>query len=350
MLFGLAFSLLGIDFRLAHPERLPWLIAPLLALALLAHGVWRRERTLASLAPTGALRALLAPRVSHSRWILRGGLAIAAMSLFCVALLGPQIGEREVSVKRQGIDLIVAVDASRSMHARDVLPSRLARAKLELASFIDRLAGDRVGLVAFAGEAFVQCPLTHDYAAAKLFLRAIEPEAMPSQGTAIASALRTAEAMFEAAEEGAKSRVVLLLSDGEDHSGQVEAATRSLAEKGIRVYVLGIGTAAGSPIPILDAAGEVVSYRKDRQGQTVISRLEDRQLRSIAETTGGRYLPAAAGDLGMAAIASELARLEKTEREGQLALQWEEAYHFVLAPGLALLFLAGVVAEGRRRR
>src|SRR5690606_27412196 len=111
--------------------------------------------------------------------------------------------------------LIVAVDASRSMHARDVLPSRLARAKLELASFIDRLAGDRVGLVAFAGEAFVQCPLTHDYAAAKLFLRAIEPEAMPSQGTAIASALRTAEAMFEAAEEGAKSRVVLLLSDGE---------------------------------------------------------------------------------------------------------------------------------------
>ena len=349
MVLGLAFSLLGIEFRLAHPERWPWLVASLLAVALLAYGAFRRKRTMAALAATPELRKVLAPRASQGRWLLGGGLAVAALALFSLGLLRPQIGEREVSVTRRGIDVIVAVDASRSMHARDVLPSRLERAKLELASFIDRLAGDRVGLVAFAGEAFVQCPLTHDYAAAKLFLRAIDPEAIPSQGTAIASALRTAKEMFEAAADGAKSRVVLLLSDGEDHSGQVEAATRSLAEAGIRVYALGIGSAAGSPIPILDSEGRVVSYRKDRQGRTVISRLEDRQLQAIAEATGGRYFLADGGDLGMGAIAAELARLEKSEREGRLAMQWEEAYHLLLAPALALLFLAAFVSEGRRR-
>lgn len=350
MFSGETFAILGIEMRLGDVGRLPWALALLLALLAIAYGIARRRHALEALSASPSLRRLLAPRASLARTVGRAALAFVAMSLFFLALLRPQIGQREVAVQRRGIDLVVAVDASRSMHARDVLPSRLARAKLELASLIDRLAGDRVGLVAFAGESFVQCPLTHDYAAAKLFLRAIDPEAMPSQGTAIASALRTAEAMFEAAEDGAKSRVVLLLSDGEDHSGQVEAVGRQLAEKGIRVYALGVGTSAGSPIPILDAAGEVVSYRKDRQGETVISRLEDAQLRALAERTGGKYFAVRSGDLGMAAIAAELQKLEKTERESHLARQWDEAYHFFLAPGLLLLGLAAAIPERRRKR
>lgn len=350
MVVGVAFSLWGIEMRLADAGRWPWSLALMLALLAFVYGLARRERALRGLTASPALRRLLAPDASKTRRILRGVLALAAMSLIFVALLRPQVGQREVAVQRKGIDLVVAVDASRSMHARDVLPSRLARAKLELSSLIDRLQGDRVGLVAFAGESFVQCPLTHDYAAAKLFLRAIDPENMPSQGTAVASALRTAEAMFDAAEDGAKSRVVLLLTDGEDHSGQVEAAGRALAEKGIRVYALGVGSAAGSPIPILDAEGEVVAYRKDRQGRTVISRLEDAQLRFLAERTGGKYFPVDSGDLGMGAIHAELERLEKTEREGQLARQWDEAFAFFLAPGLLLLALATWIPERRRVR
>lgn len=350
MVVGAAISLWGMEMRLADPGVWPWSLALLLTLAALAHGLARRERAHRSLSASPSLRRLLVPQASRGRAILRGALAFAAISLFFVALLRPQFGQREVTVKRRGIDLVVAVDASHSMHARDVLPSRLSRAKLELSSLIDRLAGDRVGLVAFAGESFVQCPLTHDYAAAKLFLRAIDPAHMPSQGTAIASALRSAEAMFEAAEDGAKSRVILLLTDGEDHSGQVEAAGRELAEKGIRVFALGVGSAAGSPIPILDAAGEVVAYRKDRQGKTVISRLQDGQLRALAETTGGKYFSVESVDLGMAAIAAELQKLEKTEREGQLAREWEEAYVFFLAPGLLLLALAAAIPERRRAR
>jgi Ca-activated chloride channel family protein len=344
---ALTLSLWDLELRLAHPERWPWLALALLAAALVAWETGMRRRALRRLTRSEELRRLAVPHLAPGLGIVRASLVVLGVALLGLALLRPQLGQREVAVKRRGIDLVVAVDASHSMQARDVLPSRLARAKLELSSLIDRLTGDRVGLVAFAGEAFVQCPLTHDYAAAKLFLRAIDPEAMPSQGTAIGRALETAAAMFEAAEDGARSRVVLLLTDGEDHSGRLDAAVRSLAEKGIRVYALGVGTGAGSPIPILDAEGNVVSYRKDRAGRTVVSRLEEDQLRRIAEATGGRYVAASGSDLGMAAIADELDRLEKTEREGHLALRWDEVYHYVLAPALALLFLAALLSERR---
>ncbi|HLV61563.1 MAG TPA: VWA domain-containing protein [Fredinandcohnia sp.] len=345
---AVAFSLLGIEMRLAEAGRWPWALAVVLALLAFLHGLARRERMLRDLTAVPALRARIVPGLAPGRGVLRGALALAALAAIFVALLRPQVGQREVTVKRRGIDIVVALDASRSMLARDVLPSRLARAKLELSQLVDRLQGDRIGIVVFAGEAFVQCPLTHDYAAAKLFLRAVDPEAMPSQGTAIAGALRAAEAMFDAAEDGARSRVVLLLTDGEDHSGRLDAAVRALADKGIRVYALGIGTAAGSPIPVLDASGEVVGYRKDRQGQMVISRLEDGQLRALAERTGGIYAAVSSGDLGMGAILAELRKLERTEREGQLALQWDEAFGIFLAPALLLLALASWIPERRR--
>lgn len=346
---ALALSLWGLELRLAHPERWPYLAGACVALALAVWELARQKRARTRLAGTEELRRRIVTGLSPGLRTLRAVLFAFGLLFAAAALLRPQLGQREVAVKRRGIDLVVAVDASHSMQARDVLPSRLARAKLELSALIDRLAGDRIGLVAFAGEAFVQCPLTHDYAAAKLFLRAIDPEAMPSQGTAIARALETAAAMFEAAEDGARSRAILLLTDGEDHSGRLDAAVRSLAEKGIRVYALGLGTGAGAPIPILDAEGNVVAYRKDRAGRTVISRLEEDQLRRIAKATGGRYLAARGSDLGMAEIHAELDRLEKTEREGHLALRWEEAYHFLLGPALVLLFAAALLPERRAR-
>jgi len=346
---ALDLSVWGFDLRLAHPERWPYLVAALAAAALAAWEVARQRRARRNLAGTEELRRRVVERFSTGRKALRASLFAVGLLLACAALLRPQLGQREVAVKRRGIDLVVAVDASHSMQARDVLPSRLARAKLELAALVDRLAGDRIGLVAFAGEAFVQCPLTHDYAAAKLFLRAIDPEAMPSQGTAIARALETAAAMFEATEDGARSRAILLLTDGEDHSGRIDAAVRLLVDRGIRVYALGLGTGAGAPIPILDADGNVVAYRKDRAGRTVISRLEEDQLRRIAEETGGRYVAARGSDLGMAEIHAELERLEKTEREGHLAMRWDEAYHVLLAPAFLLLLASALWPERRAR-
>lgn len=346
---ALHLSLLGVELRLAHPERWPWSLGAVVVGLVVGTAFLRRRRGLLLLTASGPLRDLVAPTASTSRWLLRRAASLLALALLSLALLRPQLGEKEVMVERRGIDLVVAVDASRSMLARDVLPSRLERAKLELASLIDGLRGDRVGIVVFAGEAFVQCPLTYDRGAAKLFLRAIDPGTMPSQGTAIGKALETAGALFQASEGVAKSRVVLLLSDGEDHSGSVERAAASLAEQGVRVYALGIGSEAGTPIPILDAEGRVQGYQKDRRGRTVVSRREDDQLERIAAKTGGRFFAASGGGLGVGEILGELSRLETTEREGRLALEWEEAYHLLALPGLILLVLGAGWTEGRRR-
>lgn len=339
---------LGYVVQLARPDR-AWMVAATAACcAIAAYGVWARRRALVSAARSDRLAGKLAGGLSLSRVVARSALAAAGLLLLSVALLRPQVGERAGVVKRKGIDLVVALDASRSMLARDVLPSRLDRAKLELAALFDRLQGDRVGLVAFAGEAFVQCPLTSDYGAAKLFLRAIDPESMPSQGTALAAALETAAGMFRAAEHGAKTKVVLLLTDGEDHDGNVSAAASRLADEGVRVYSLGIGSPTGTPIPMLDRNGKVAGYRRDRDGQTVITRLEDRQLRDLAAATSGRFVAGTGSDLGMGEIAAELDALDKTESESLATVEWGEAFPFVAGPGFALLFAAAIVGERRR--
>lgn len=343
------FTWLGVPLRLAEPERWPWLLGAALALAAVAWGAHRRGRALERLTSSPELRALLVEGAAPARWWWRGALSVAGACLVALALLRPQVGERDVVIRERGIDLVVAVDASRSMTARDVLPSRLERARLELSTLLDRLAGDRVGLVAFAGDAYVQCPLTSDLGAAKLFLRAIDPEAMPSQGTAIARALEVAGDMLEAAEHGAKSQVVLLLSDGEDHSGMVDAAVRRLAERGVRVFTWGIGSTTGTPLPIVDAQGRVVGYRKDRHGQTVISKLDDRQLRAIAQATGGVHVPAVGADLGVGRIVEAIEDLEQTEREARTATEWGEVFHLVGLPGFLLLWAGAMIPERRRR-
>ena len=341
-------SVLGYAVQLARPDRLWWVAAAALCALLAAYGVWARRRALASLAATPRLATRLGGGVSMSRVAAKAGLASAGLLLLSLALLRPQVGEKAAVVKRKGIDLVVALDASRSMLARDVLPSRLDRAKLELSTLFDRLQGDRVGLVAFAGEAFVQCPLTSDYGAAKLFLRAIDPEAMPSQGTALAAALDTAAGMFKAADHGAKTKVVLLLTDGEDHDGNVSAAAARLADDDVRVYALGIGSSTGTPIPLLDRNGKVAGYRKDRDGNTVITRLDEGQLRDLAAETSGRFVAGAGSDLGIGEIAAELDVLEKTESEGMATVEWGEAFPFVAGPGFALLFAAALLGERRR--
>lgn len=339
----------GVDLQLAAWERWPWLVAAAAFAALLGVAVFLRWRDLRRLAPQ-ALHAKLAPELSFTRLGGKAALSGVGLLLLAFALLRPQIGGREIEVTEQGIDLIVAVDASRSMLARDVHPSRLERAKLELSHLIDRLAGDRIGVVVFAGDAFVQCPLTSDYGAAKLFLRAIDVDAMPAQGTAIGSALETAAQMFRSAEHGATSRVVLLLTDGEDHSGRLERVVDELREEGIRIFALGVGTEGGAPIPVVDREGRVTGYWRDAEGETVISRLHDGQLRAIAERSGGLYVRGQGTDLGMAEIRAELSRLEASERESHRRVEWGELYAAFAGPGLLFFLLGTLLPEGRRRR
>jgi len=343
-------SFLGYAVQLARPDRLYLVALALLCALVAAYGVWARRRALRRIAGTDRLLEKLGGGVSLPRLIGKALLISVGLVSLALGLLQPQVGERASQAKRKGIDLVVAVDASRSMLARDVLPSRLDRAKLELASLIDRLHGDRVGLVAFAGESFVQCPLTGDYGAAKLFLRAIDPESMPSQGTALASALDTAGTMFRAAERGAKVKVVLLLTDGEDHGGDVLAAAKRLEADGVRIFALGIGSPQGTPLPLIEEGGRIGGYVKDRAGRTVISRLEDRQLREITQATDGRYIQAAGSDLGMGEVVAELDRLEKSEFESLAMVEYAEAFPFLVFPGFFALVLGALLPERGRVR
>ena len=257
-------TLLGFRVRIVDPT---WLwIAPigLLAGTIAAWRALRRWRRARALVPESRRENVL-PGAAASQGVARGGILGLGLSLLFVAAAGPQCGERTEIVKRSGIDLVVALDASTSMLARDVKPSRLERAKVEVTALLDRLHGDRVGLVVFAGDAFVQCPLTTDYSAAKLFLRAVDPSAMPQQGTAIAGALREARRVLDGGGRGGAARAVLLITDGEDNEGEALDAARELGDAGVRVYAVAVGNSEGEPIPLIDTKGTKRRKRRNKR-------------------------------------------------------------------------------------
>ena len=252
-------------------------------------------------------------------------------------------------MKRSGIDLVVALDASTSMLARDVKPSRIERARAEISALLDTLRGDRVGIVAFAGEAFVQCPLTIDYSAAKLFLRAVEPAGMPQQGTAIAAALDESRRLLEGGSRGGAAKAILLVSDGEDQEGAAVDAAKALGDAGIRVYAVAVGTGAGEPIPLADAKGVATGYKKDSQGRTVLTRADASMLQEIATTAGGRLLEGSGGDLGILQLVPALEKLQKGEMESRLSVQYADRSTQVAWPAFFLLCAAAMLGEGALR-
>lgn len=341
----LHFTFLGYQLGLVHAS---YLLLGLLALGLgawgLSAGLGRKARVVALFGPR--LGPQLAPGVSNVLRALQAACRAGGLLLFALALAQPQCGSRTELARRRGIDLVVALDASKSMLARDVAPDRLDRAKLELNALLDSLKGDRVGIVAFAGDAYVQCPLTSDYAAAKLFLRAVDPEQMQQGGTNIGAALELAQNMLESADRGAKDRVVVLLSDGEDLSGEATDASESLKAAGIKVYAVGIGSEAGEPIPELGKSGEVVGYKKDASGNTVLTRLDRAGLEAIAQLTGGEFFFQPHG-VAVQEVAARIDRLQKSEIESRLTVRWDERFQAFLAPGLLLLAL-GLLLPGRR--
>ena len=343
-------TILGMKLRIADPF---WLWLAPLALGLGAWAAWAAARR--QLRAQGIVRAAMLPGAGAAQGALRASSLGLGLSLLFVAAAGPQCGERSELIKRAGIDLVVALDASASMLARDVRPSRLERAKAEVSALLDRLKGDRVGVVVFAGEAFVQCPLTSDYGAAKLFLRAVDPNAMPQQGTAIAEALREARRVLEAGSRGGAGKAVLLLTDGEDFEGDAAEVAGQLAEAGIRIFAVPVGTEGGEPIPVLNAKGEVTGYKKDAEGKTVLTRVDASALRAVAEKGGGRVFGSGGTDLRLDEVVAELDRMQKGELESRLAVQYDERYQAVAWPGFALLLLGAALGEGafslwRRRK
>lgn len=344
-------TLLGTRARIAEPWFL-WL-SPLGLLlgALSALRSFLRQRSALAAAGPGR-RASVVSEPGNGQGVLRGGLLGLGLSLLCLAAAGPQCGERTSVVKRAGLDLVIALDASTSMLARDVRPSRIERARLEIAALLDHLRGDRVGIVAFAGEAFVQCPLTIDYGAARLFLRAVDPQAMPQQGTAVAAALQEARQVLDRGSRPGAARVVVLVSDGEDQEGSALEAAQALADGGARLYAVAVGSPAGEPIPLLDKGGALTGYKKDRDGRTVLTRANPAALRELAARGGGALLRGSGGDLGLSALLPELERMQRGDLESRVTVQYDERYGWFAWPAFALLVLGGLVGEGplRRRR
>ncbi len=340
------FTLLGYQLGLAHPWYLGALgVAGVLGALAFGLALSRRARVAKAIPArfTG-----LTPGVSTALPAISSSLYTLALLCFGFALAQPQCGSRSELTKRRGIDVVVAIDASKSMLARDVQPSRLERAKLELTTLLDELKGDRVAVVAFAGDAFIQCPLTSDYGAAKMFLRAIDPEAMPQGGTNIGAALLLSRQVLDSADRGAKDKVVVLISDGEDLEGEISQGVEAMKEANVKVLAVGIGSETGEPIPILNKRNELVGYKKDENGSTVMTRLDRSGLERIAEQTGGEffYQPKS---VAMGEVVQIIDKMQKSELESRLTVKYSEMFQpFVLA-GIVFLAFAFLVVPSWRR-
>ena len=325
------------------------LYAYLLLPALLALEWWaaaRRRRALDRFGERGRIDRLTAA-VSRGGQLTRTVLLLAAVVLLVTALARPQFGDRVDTVRREGQDVVVALDLSASMEAEDVAPNRLAAAKLAVGRLIERLDGDRIGLVAFAGEAFVQSPLTLDYAAAALFLNAMEPDLGPVPGTDLGQAIEVALDGF--GEPGERNRQLVVITDGEDHEGAIDAAVERAADEGVRVYTVGLGSTEGVPIPSFDESGAPNGFLRDDEGSVVTTRLDDVTLQRVADRTGGAYYHAAAGaGAAFDRLVEELTGGEGGEIESREVTRYEEQYQIFL--GLALLLLAAEALISERRR
>lgn len=346
----------------AHPDLL-WLLLAVPVLALVPVAAWfLRRRATARFGDPALARSLTAGASGPWR-AARAILWLLALSFAIVALAGPQLGTRTRILHQRGIDIVVVLDFSKSMLARDVRPSRIDRAKAELTQFLGQLRGDRVGIVAFAGEA-MEFPMTTDYRALSLFFRDLGPYDMPVGGTAIGRALIAAKRLIERADNRSpnapdstkRSRVVILMTDGEDTEGDPIAAARELAEAGIQVYAVGIGTRSGEPIPTYAPDGTWTGYQRDAEGNVVTTALtaeNEKQLREIAEITKGEYFAAGRGQVGVDAIRRKLATLQQHESETRRVTIHEPRYALALLPAFLLFVLEALLPEawvGRRRR
>ena len=332
-------------FRFGSPVLLyAYLLVPTLAL-FLWWAAGARRKTLARFGDAKLVEKL-SKSVNRRARAVKAALVLAGTVLLVSAMARPQFGTRVETVRREGKDVVIALDVSASMLARDIVPSRLEKAKFEIASLISRLEGDRVGLVAFAGEAFVQSPLTVDYAASRMFLRAMGPDLIPVPGTNLGEALMRSVEAFEAGEP--QHRILVLITDGEDHEGDVETGLERAAEAGVTIHTVGIGSADGVPIPDIDANGVERGFIRDSSGSIVLSRLDERTLRDIARETGGRYFGASARESELDALADEIASGEDAELDAQQFTQFEEQYQIFL--GLALLFFTAEWLIPDRRR
>jgi Ca-activated chloride channel homolog len=321
------------------------LLIPALMLFFIFTGL-RKKKNMESLGDAALIEKLsFSKSVAKDR--ARKVLIVIIVSFLVLALSRPQIGSRLTMTKRYGVDIMIAIDTSLSMLAQDIKPNRLEKAKMELSSLIDKLKGDKVGIVTFAGDSFMQCPLTLDYSAAKMFLSVIEPGMMPRPGTAIGQAIKKAIEGFTKKER--KYKVLILLTDGEDNSSNPVEAAGEARKENVMIYAIGIGTVKGEPIPVLDESGKVNGYKKDKNGEIVMTKLNEDALQKIALITGGKYYHATAAEFELDKIYDEISRMDKKELSNRLFTQYEERFQYFLGIAFILLCVEFMIGDKKKK-
>ncbi|MFV1975065.1 MAG: VWA domain-containing protein [Candidatus Scalindua sp.] len=321
-----------------------WLFA-----ALIIFYVWamkNRKRDMANFADKGLLNDLTLS-LDEKKQRLKTILILISVLILILTLMRPQWGFEWKELRRSGLDILIALDTSKSMLAEDVKPNRLERSKLAVKDLIKKLGGDRIGLIAFSGDAFLQCPLTADYNGFMLSLDDLDVYTIPKGGTSISSAIRVALDTYKGGKK--KHKVLVIITDGEDHEGKALEWAEKAKEQGIRVFMIGIGTKEGELIPVMDDKGNRV-FLKDRNGNVVKTRLDEATLQKIALTTGGSYVKSTSTEFGLDLIYEEkLSKMEKREIKSKMVKKYYERYQIPLAVALILLCLEPFVRERKRK-
>ncbi len=284
----------------------------------------------------GLVKKGLIPFYSKSRENLKFLLIFLCITSMIIGISNPQIGTKMEEVKREGVDLMIALDLSNSMLAEDIKPNRLERARQAISRLIDKLEGDRIGLIVFAGDAYVQLPITTDYSAAKLFLSTVNTNIVPSQGTAIGKAIDLSIRSVDM--ENGQNKAIIIITDGENHEDDALEQAKLANEKDVFVHTLGMGLSKGGPIPIYNKYGNNAGYRKDKEGNTIISKLNEQMLQEIASAGNGTYVRANNTQAGLSTLFSEINKMEKKEIGTMVFTDYKDRFQLFLSIALLLLF------------
>jgi Ca-activated chloride channel family protein len=270
----------------------------------------------------------------------------AGVSAVIIILARPQFGSKLEEVKKQGVEVIIALDVSNSMLAQDIQPDRITRAKQAISKLVDNLGNDKIGLIVFAGDAYTQIPITTDYVSAKMFLTTINPEMVPKQGTAIGAAISLASKSFSPGE--GKSKAMIIITDGENHEDDPLSEAEAAAKAGIVIHTIGIGSAEGVPVPV--TAGGRTDYLKDKDGSTVITKLDEDILKKIALSTSGNYVRANNFNIGLDAIFDDIRKMKKDELESTMYTEYNDQFQIFAAIALFFLILEFIIMERKNRK
>jgi len=309
-------------------------ILPILAVIFLYNLYWKRKKQ----REFGDIELIkqLTPEKSVFKSVLKFVVLVLAFACLIIALVNPKIGTKTETVKREGIDIVFAVDVSKSMLAEDIAPNRLDKTKQIISQVINELGNDRIGVVAYAGSAFPVLPLTTDYGVAKMFVQSMNPGMVSSQGTSLEDAIKMSESYFD--KESKTSKLVILISDGEDHSEGAKYTAEEATKAGLKILTIGVGTAKGGPIP-LKRNGVVESFQRDRQNEVVITKLNEASLQEIAKATKGKYINGKSTKEVVDFVKNALENIEKTEFESTQFTDFNSQFQWFLGFGMLLLFV-----------